>query len=696
MRGQRLILVTVQPDWQASALGILRRAVDAEAMFRQGQMEAIQAAVTPGSRSLVVQRTGWGKSLVYFVATQLLRQSGKGPTLLVSPLLSLMRNQQDMARRVGVRSASINSTNRDMWPELERSVLANELDLLLVSPERLGNPTFAERLLPWIEQHCGLLVVDEAHCISDWGHDFRPDYRRILSTVGRLSPDAAILGTTATANDRVIADVANQLGSLQVMRGPLMRESLRLRVVRLGDQAERLAFLAKYIPKLPGTGIVYALTVADVKRIAEWLCAEGIQAAAYHADLESNVRESLEDRFQRNELKVLCATTALGMGYDKGDVSFVIHFQRPGSIIAYYQQIGRAGRTLKLAEVVLLEGWEDDEINMHFIESAFPNRGVFEAIQARLSQGDVGSINALVSADNYTHSQVEKAVRLMEVAGAIRRENRRYVLANEGWEFAELRSEEVVAARKLELAQMREYAETTRCRMEFLARALDDPTSAPCGRCDRCRPAVAPSIDHTTTLRALRFLQRHVQVIEPKKMFPAGVFAEGRKKIPDAEVLEQGLALGVYGDAGWGKLVRQGKYHEGRYSDELLEPAVAAIRSMSVVPEWLTWIPSLRHPELVSDFGRRLADALGIPALACFERTEAPEQKSMHNASRQFLNVWTTFRVAKNPPRAAGLLFDDIVDSGWTLTACGILLLRAGASKIVPFALTSARPREDS
>lgn len=475
-----------------------------------------------------------------------------------------------------------------------------------------------------------------------------------------------------------------------------MRESLRLRVVRLGDQAERLAFLANHIPTLPGTGIVYALTVADVKRIAKWLCDEGIRAAAYHADLESNVRESLEDQFQRNELKVLCATTALGMGYDKGDVSFVIHFQRPGSIIAYYQQIGRAGRTLKLAEVVLLEGWEDDEINMHFIESAFPNRGVFESIQARLSQGDVGSIDALVSAANYTHSQVEEAVRLMEVAGAIRHESRRYVLANENWRFSELRSEEVVAARKLELAQMREYAETPHCRMEFLARALDDPTAAPCGLCDRCRPVVAPSIDRTTTLRALRYLQRHVQVIEPKKMFPAGVFAEGKKKIPDSEVLERGLALGVYGDAGWGKLVRQGKYHEGRYSDELLEPAVEAFGSLSVVPEWLTWIPSLRHPELVPDFGRRLADALGLPALACLERTEAPEQKSMHNASKQFLNAWNTFRVAANPPPTAGLLFDDIVDSGWTLTACGVLLLRAGASKIVPFALASARPRVES
>lgn len=685
-------------DWEVRLRAALDQGVGPGAEWREGQLEAILAAIEPGGRTLVVQRTGWGKSLVYFVATRLLRDVGCGPTILVSPLLALMRNQKDTAARLNLRAVSIDSTNRDEWAILEHELEEDRVDILLVSPERLGNPDFAKRTLPMLERRCRLLVIDEAHCISDWGHDFRPDYRRILDTVHRLPADASVLGTTATANDRVIADVRLQLGSnLKVLRGPLMRESLRLRVVSLADQAERYAFLAKFMPKLPGSGLVYTLTVNDARRLAQWLRDNGIDARCYHADLPHEERVALENAFQRNEVKVLCATTALGMGYDKADVSFVIHFQRPGSVIAYYQQIGRAGRALDRAEVVLLEGSEDDEINTYFIESAFPDEAVFAAVRSAVRGRESLSLDECVASTNASRGQVEKALKLMEVSGALVRDGGRYRLGAADWHHGVLRSAEVIAARRRELEQMREYAQTTGCRMEFLARALDDPDPHACGKCDRCANLPLPTVPHDLVVAAMRALQRHAHTIRPRKRFPAGAFGEGLTKIPSDLVLEAGIALSVYGDAGWGKLVRTGKYETGRYPDELLTPCTAAIAELPHPIEWLTWIPSLRHPNLVADFARRLAGALGIPTRACVTKQKVtPEQKEMRNSTRQFLNAWEAFEVdgAQVLPGTC-LLLDDIVDSGWTLTAVGARLRKAGSGPVVPFALASARPRDD-
>jgi ATP-dependent DNA helicase RecQ len=364
---------------------LLRQALGETASFRDGQLEAIVAAVDERSRVLVVQRTGWGKSVVYFLATRLLRDRGSGPTLLISPLLSLMRDQQLMAGRLGVRARTINFANVDEWDEIEAALRRNEVDLLLVSPERLGNERFRDRTLGLMDS-VGLFVVDEAHCISDWGHDFRPDYRRIGRLIQQLPPGVPLLATTATANNRVIADIAEQLGEdLVSIRGPLTRESLRLQVIELADQAERLAWLAQNLPAFPGSGIVYCLTVADCERVAEWLAARGISVAPYYGPLDSDRRLQLEDQLRRNEVKALVATVALGMGFDKPDLGFVVHFQRPGSAIAYYQQIGRAGREIDDAAVVLLHGREDDEIANYFMRLPFHERTTFARFCSRSS-----------------------------------------------------------------------------------------------------------------------------------------------------------------------------------------------------------------------------------------------------------------------------------------------------------------------
>ena len=352
-----------------------------DASFRPGQLEAIEAVARDRGRVLLVQRTGWGKSAVYFIATKLLREQGAGPTLLVSPLLALMRNQIEMAARIGVRAETINSTNPDEFEPIVQRLADDQIDLLLVSPERFANERFRDEMLSVIARTVGLLVVDEAHCISDWGHDFRPDYRRIVRVLEALPADVPVLCTTATANDRVIADITDQLGSsLRTYRGTLDRESLALAVADVPSQAERMAWLAETIPGLDGSGIVYVLTIADGERVAAFLRRQGIEAEAYSGATDNDDRIRLEQALLANELKVLVATSALGMGFDKPDLGFVIHYQSPGSPIAYYQQVGRAGRALDHAPAVLLCGVEDREIQDYFIETAFPPQEQAEAI----------------------------------------------------------------------------------------------------------------------------------------------------------------------------------------------------------------------------------------------------------------------------------------------------------------------------
>ena len=267
------------------ALDFLQRGTGLhDAQFREGQEEAIRHLVEGRGRQLLVQKTGWGKSFVYFITTQLLREAGLGPTLLVSPLLALMRNQIAAAERMGVRAKTINSDNEEEWDRVEQAARAGAVDILLISPERLANERFRDHVLADVAERIALLVIDEAHCISDWGHDFRPHYRLIERTVRVLPPNLRLLATTATANARVMADLEAILGpNLQVLRGDLSRPSLALQTIRMPGQAERLAWLAESLPSLPGSGIVYTLTVRDADLVAAWLLSRGIEVAVHWA-----------------------------------------------------------------------------------------------------------------------------------------------------------------------------------------------------------------------------------------------------------------------------------------------------------------------------------------------------------------------------------------------------------------------------
>jgi ATP-dependent DNA helicase RecQ len=679
-----------------AALDLLRRLTgDPAAGFRDHQWEAIEALVERRQRALVVQRTGWGKSAVYFIATRLLRDAGAGPTLLISPLLALMRNQIEMAARSGVHAVTINSTNRDEWDAIEEEVTAGKIDILLISPERLNNPKFRRDVLPDLVGHVGLLVVDEAHCISDWGHDFRPDYRRIAQVLQTLPDGLPVLCTTATANDRVVQDIVDQLGdTLHVIRGPLERESLELAALPLPGQAERLAWLATTIPQLPGSGIVYCLTIHDAERVAAWLRLQGIDALAYSGASEHGDRLGAEEALLANEVKVLVATSALGMGFDKPDLTFVIHYQSPGSPIAYYQQVGRAGRAVPHARGVLLCGHEDADIQDYFIRTAFPPRDQAEQIVGLLDErGGPVPIGEIEREVNARRSRIEAMLKVLEVEGAVERAGGGWTRTDQPWSYDQDRVDAVTALRRAEQQAMVDYAATDACRMAFLRGELDDPGTERCGRCDRCRgESAAVELDPGLVAEAQQHLRRATLEIEPRLQWPPGL-GEPKGRIPKELRLEPGRALGVYGDGGWGGVVQRAKDDGGVVPDELVGAAAALVQAWGPepAPAWVTCVPSSRAPELVRDLADRLASALGLPFHEVVERARtAPPQHRMANSAQQLRNVHGAFAVTGPLPDGPVLLVDDVFDSRWTLTVVGAELHAAGADEVFPFALAKA------
>jgi ATP-dependent DNA helicase RecQ len=667
-----------------------------DAEFREGQREAIEAVIGDGSRALVVQRTGWGKSLVYWIATRVRRDEGRGPALIISPLLALMRNQIAMAARLGLRAATINSGNVGEWREIEERLGRDEIDVLLISPERLANEGFASRVLPSIQGAIGLLVIDEAHCISDWGHDFRPDYRRIGRLLPLLGPDVPVLATTATANDRVVEDVAAQLGEgVAIIRGPLARDTLRLDAIALSDGAERLAWLAENLPRLPGSGIVYCLTIADTERVAGWLQSRGIDARAYTGPMDTDAREELEDALLSNGMKALVATVALGMGFDKPDLGFVVHYQRPGSAIAYYQQVGRAGRAVDRAYGVLLAGREDDEIADYFLRTAFPPAERMRDILAALEAVDSTTVGALQRAVNVSRPQIDQALKLLELDGAAAKTGGRWSRTSEAWNPDEERIARVIATRRRELVEMREYVTYEGCRMEYLTRLLDDPAAAPCGRCaNDVGHGLPREVSREVVRDAVDFLRRSLRPIAPRKRWAE----EGAPTVIPAPN-EDGVALCVYGDPGWGREVERGK-SVGRFSGSLVAASVGAIRDRwrpQPAPEWVTAIPTRGRSSLVGDLAAAVAAELALPYVPCLStHGESQPQQEMQNSVLKLANARARLgvdgsRVLPGPV----LLIDDIVDSRWTMTVAGSLLREHGSGPVFPFALATAGVGDD-
>ena len=713
-------------ETRAAAVDILRTLVGRDdADFHDGQFEAISTLVDERSRALVVQRTGWGKSAVYFVATLLLRRQGAGPSILVSPLLALMRDQIAAAARAGVRAVAINSTNAHEWDDVQGQLARDEVDVLLVSPERLNNPAFRDNQLPELVRRTGMLVVDEAHCISDWGHDFRPDYRRLRDLISQMPAGVPVLATTATANSRVVKDVAEQLDAgtrtetltvgdgavragehtgVVTIRGPLARASLRLGVLRLPDSRARLAWLLSHINELPGSGIIYALTVSAAEDTARLLRDAGHNVRAYTGQTDTAEREESEELLKSNQVKALVATSALGMGFDKPDLGFVLHLGAPSSPVAYYQQVGRAGRATDNADVLLLPGSEDEAIWQYFATASMPNEQRANAVLDALSATDGPlSTPALESRVDIRRTPLELLLKVLDVDGVVRRVTGGWVATGAPWNYDRERYERIAAERVAEQQHMLEYERTTECRMEYLQRSLDDTTAAPCERCDNCAGIWYPAdVLEDATASASSALDRVGVPIEPRGQWPTGadrlgVAAKGR--IAPTERVSEGRALARLTDLGWGNTLRD--IFAPSAVDAPASPALLAA-CVRVLAEWgwderpvgIVTMPSRAHPLLVASIAEHLARVGRLPLLGVLDlEGGGPRGESGGNSAYRLASVWSGFTVgpdlAETLASATGpvLLVDDLADSRWTITVAGRLLRQAGASGVLPFAL---------
>jgi ATP-dependent DNA helicase RecQ len=693
---------------------VLRRLAGPAAKLREDQWTAIEALVADRRRVLCVQRTGWGKSAVYFVATALLRELGEGPTVIVSPLLALMRNQIEAAERAGIHARTINSANLDEWDAVTDEILAGAVDVLLVSPERLNNPDFRDNVLPKLAASTGLLVVDEAHCVSDWGHDFRPDYRRLRTLLAELEPDTPVLATTATANARVTADVAEQLGQALVLRGSLDRESLRLGVLTLPTSSHRLAWLAEHLDSLPGSGIIYTLTVAGSEETAAYLRTKGFPVAAYSGQSEDADRRAAEADLIGNRIKALVATSALGMGFDKPDLGFVVHLGAPPSPIAYYQQVGRAGRAVEQADVLLLPGPEDAAIWRYFASLAFPPEEQVREVLGALAAADRPlSTAALETRVELRRNRLEMMLKVLDVDGAVKRVRGGWESTGEPWTHDTARYERIAAARVVEQDAMRTYTGLTRCRLEFLRQCLDDPDAVPCGRCDNCAgPWYPAAVSPEALADARAYLARAGVEIPPRRQWPTGMAAIGVKlsgRIPAEEQTEPGRAIGRLSDLGWGDRLRGvvgDAAPDQPIPDDVLRGTVETLTAWSrgegrwaARPVGVVVIGSRRRPRLVASIGEQIATIGRLPLLGIIEPAlgdQAGSAAGRANSAQRVRALHAAFVVPAELGAALArlsgpvLLVDDLVDSGWTMALVGRLLRLAGAPGVLPFALAVA------
>ena len=686
----------VTSDPRADAELVLQALAGPTAVLREDQWSAISALVHDHRRALVVQRTGWGKSAVYFVATALLRTRGAGPTVIVSPLLALMRNQVAAAERAGITAVTVNSSNLEQWQGVYDDIAAGRADVLLVSPERLNNPGFRDEVLPQLAATAGLVVIDEAHCISDWGHDFRPDYRRIRTLLTELPEGVPVLATTATANARVVKDVATQLGDdTLVLRGGLERESLHLSVAVLPDAAHRLAWLADFLGQVPGSGIVYTLTVAATEEVAGFLRSRGITAAAYSGQTEDAERRAAEDDLLANRIKALVATSALGMGFDKPDLGFVIHLGAPPSPIAYYQQVGRAGRGVESAQVVLLPGAEDEAIWRYFASLAFPTeeqvRRTLAALAAAKKPLSTAALEPLVE---LRRTRLETMLKVLDVDGAAKRVAGGWTATGAAWRYDTDRYQRVSASRGDEQQAMRAYASATGCRMEHLRRQLDDPGAAPCGRCDNCtqRP-----LDKSVTAESLAAAEARLGKagveLAPKKLWPTGMAALGvplTGKI--AKAAEAGRAVARLSDAGWGTRLRAlFLAPDGPVPDDVFKAVVEVLAAWrwEERPRGLVALPSRSRPLLVESLAARIAKTGRLPRWGTLLRTrDEPGEAHRSNSAQRLRRVYGAFS-AEGLALGAGpvLVVDDLSNSGWTLAEAGRVLRAAGSGPVLPLVL---------
>ncbi len=668
---------------------LLKNIYGKEACFREGQYEAIEATLTK-RRTLVVQKTGWGKSLIYFICTKMLREQGRGCTIVVSPLLVLMQNQIEAAEKIGLRCDELNSNTKERHETILEEMENGTLDLVLATPESLYRENI-QGALKGIR--IGLFVIDEAHCISDWGHDFRLEYGKLRNVIKLLPQNVPVLATTATANNRVIQDLEKQLGDgVFISRGPLTRESLWIQVLKLESKAERYAWLLENLPKLPGSGIIYCLTKRDCDYLTDFLRRNKVKAMSYYSRNSDDeiINRIAEEKFRKNQIKAIVATVKLGMGYDKGDIAFVIHFQMPQNIVSYYQQIGRAGRNIDRAYVFLMSGKEDMDILNYFIDTAFPTEKEMKAIIKYLKEKGGARRRDIEGALNIRASRITKALEFLENDGYIFKDDLTYYLSPKPYKYDKKKYGKITMMRRNEVRQMQELISTKKCYSRFIAWSLDDSTAKDCGHCSNClkRELLPETVNEDAKCAAEKYIGGRTITIEPRRMWRA---SESSRKIKYINM--PGICISKYGDPGYGELVKKDKYSgKNRFCDELVGKSASLLKPIIRKEKirYITCVPSLRS-RIVEDFSVRLADNLGITFVRLLRKERAEPQKNMENGFHQCGNALSSFFVLDDvdlPERL--VLVDDVVDSGWTLTVCGYRLMERGCEAVYPFALADS------
>lgn len=675
------------------AYELLEQSIGPNAEFRPDQWEAIRSLVRDKDRLLLVQRTGWGKSTVYFIATKLLREQGSGPTLIISPLLALMYNQvQDASEQLGLNAWTINSNNTDEWTEAREAIENDNCDLLLISPERLANIEFRDEILSSMDKEFGMFVVDEAHCISDWGHDFRPDYQRIKRILQQLPEHVPVAATTATANDRVVDDVTDQVPGLRPIRGDLVRDSLRIQTIEMDSRTERMAWLAENIPDLSTSGIIYCLTTDEVETVANWLQEHGIDVKAYHGGLEGDRRRELESLLMNNEVDGLVATNALGMGFNKPDLGWVIHFQRPPNLIRYYQEIGRAGRALDEAFAVLMSGEGDDDVAEYFIEQAFPEPEPFEAVLNTIENSDepLGKRQILNEVD-VSWSNAGQCLDILRIDNAIIRVDAGYERTSASWSYDHERIESVTQHRWDELEKIKEFVQTDRCLTKFIDDELDGSLDEVCGQCANCTsPFLPTTVENDGVVDSA---DRHYRAQSWDNIKPRyyNVTKDGRSKISEDRKPEPGRVLSQVGDPGYGQLVSQAQAQNETYSEELITASIEHINSKwnpTPAPKWVTAVPKPDDSKRVTNLAQRIASELGVEYIdAIIAARDFRPQEEFNNSYQQRWNLHGAFEATAAVRSEPVLLIDETVRSRWTFTEAAMILRDAGSGPVYPFAL---------
>ena len=684
-------------------LKLLKEIVSKDAQFRYQQFESI-ILLLETKKLLLVQKTGWGKSIIYFLVTRLLKEQNKGLTLIISPLLSLTRNQVDMAKKAGLNAAKINSNNKDDWDTIIDELKENKYDVLFITPERLANNYFKENVRNLLIEKTFMVVVDEAHCISDWGHDFRPDYQRIIEFTDKLKEDTLLLATTATASERVIEDINEYFAyDMEILRGPLIRDSLKMQVVNLKSRHFRLAWLAEHVNKMDGSGIIYCLTKRDCNQVASWLRRYNIDALEYYSGLDNDsndeIRIERENKLINNDVKVLVATVALGMGFDKPDISFVVHYQNPSNIVNYYQQIGRAGRAIEEAYIIIFKGEEEKEINDYFINEAFPDEYELENIYNVIKDNPEGiRFNSILKYVDIKYNRLKKCIKQLDVKNHIYKNNdNKYYVSDNDWEKDEQKNNSIRYQRKKEFEKMKELLITKDCYMKFISKELGDKYSYECGNCTNC---IGEKYFKETVRRdyledAKEYLKINSNEIKPRKFWPAGIVSDNRRKINNEFINQPGKFLSLYNDGGLGDLVKEDKYKNKYFRDELVEESAKILLKDKEIIEkikWITSVPSNNHPYLVKSFSKRLSKKIGIPYLEIIQKKKSrKKQKELKNSYHKCKNVLESFYIEGEIINEPFLLIDDIVDSGWSLTVCGYKLRQSCSGEVYPFALASHR-----